>query len=158
MPREYPWKRNYDTREERDRVRSLPRVMKAKERRFGGGDLFWTEHITPRDAQLNPVTSLVSWIEYFAPGAKSLKHGHQNEAIFYILEGRGYEIHNGKRYKWKKGDVVIVPGGSVHQHFNADSKKRAVALVINPKPLYFFLNLIYQRHLEHGSSVHEYGT
>src|SRR6266849_1772962 len=126
---------------ERARVRQLPRVLKRQDRRRTTGEHFWTEMLTPRHADDNPVMSMVAWLEHFEPGASSIKHAHQNEAIFYILEGSGYEIHEGQRYDWKAGDVVIVPGGSVHQHFDPSTEERASALVINPKPLFFFLNL-----------------
>jgi uncharacterized RmlC-like cupin family protein len=42
-----------------------------------------------------------------APGGKSDKHGHMNEAMFYILDGKGHEIHDGVRYDWEAGDVVV---------------------------------------------------
>ena len=54
-----------------------------------------------------------------APGGRSQKHGHVNEAAFYILDGVGYEIHDGVRYDWKAGDIAIVHNNCVHQHFNA---------------------------------------
>ena len=44
--------------------------------------------------------------------------GHQNEAVFYILKGKGYEIHDDKRYDWEAGDLVVVHTDSVHRHFN----------------------------------------
>ena len=31
-------------------------------------------------------------------GKSNHGHGHQNEAVFYILQGKGYEIHDDKRY------------------------------------------------------------
>ena len=59
-------------------------------------------------------------LEEYAPGGKSQKHGHVNEAAFYILDGKGYEIHDGVRYDWQAGDVAIVHNNCVHQHFNAE--------------------------------------
>ena len=47
-----------------------------------------------------------------------------NEAAFYILDGEGYEIHDGIRYDWKAGDVAIVHNNCVHQHFNASRPSR----------------------------------
>ena len=32
------------------------------------------------------------------PRGSNHGHGHQNEAAFYILEGAGFEIHDGQRY------------------------------------------------------------
>ncbi len=55
-------------------------------------------------------------IEEYGPGGVSQKHGHVNEAAFYILDGRGYEIHDGVRYDWQAGDVVVVHNNCVHQH------------------------------------------
>jgi len=37
-------------------------------------------------------------LEEYAPGGRTQKHGHVNEAAFYILDGTGYEIHDGVRY------------------------------------------------------------
>lgn len=79
-----------------------------------------------------------------APGGSNRGHGHQNEATFYILEGRGYEIHDGKRYDWEKDDFVVVHNDSVHRHYNADPNNRAVALVMKAKAAYMYLGLIQQ--------------
>ena len=75
---------------------------------------------------------------------KRQKHGHVNEAAFYILDGEGYEIHDGVRYDWKAGDVAIVHNNCVHQHFNASPKEPARALVIKTKPMYLFMNMLFQ--------------
>jgi len=68
-----------------------------------------------------------------------------NEAAFYILDGEGYEIHDGVRYDWKAGDVAIVHNNCVHQHFNADPAKPARALVMKPKPMILFMNMLFQQ-------------
>src|ERR1700743_3587553 len=34
------------------------------------------------------------------PQSSNHGHGHQNEAAFYILEGKGYEVHAGERDDW----------------------------------------------------------
>jgi gentisate 1,2-dioxygenase len=84
-------------------------------------------------------------LEEYAPGGKSQMHGHVNEAVFYILDGRGYEIHDGIRYDWKAGDIAIVHNNCVHQHNNADEHKPARALVIKTKPMYMFMNMLFQK-------------
>ncbi|MPZ92112.1 MAG: cupin domain-containing protein [Actinobacteria bacterium] len=78
------------------------------------------------------------------PGKSNHGHGHQNEAIFYVLEGRGYEIHDDLRYDWEAGDAVIVHTDSVHRHFNASEEERAVCLVVKAKSTWMFLGLIQQ--------------
>ncbi len=85
----------------------------------------------------------VHFVELF-PGGSNHGHGHQNEALFYILEGRGYEIHDGKRYDWEKDDLVIVHTDSVHRHFNADPNRRALAIVMKAKCAWMYLGLIQQ--------------
>lgn len=78
------------------------------------------------------------------PGGANSGHGHQNEAAFYILEGRGYEIHDGRRYPWEQGDLVVVNADSRHQHFNADPDRRALCLVVKPKATWMLLGLTQQ--------------
>lgn len=79
------------------------------------------------------------------PNGRNDGHGHQNEAMFYVLQGRGgYEMHDGKRYDWKAGDTVAVHNDCVHWHNNPQSDERAICLVMKPKPLSLFLGLSYQ--------------
>ncbi len=47
-------------------------------------------------------------------------HFHVNEAIFYILDGKEFEIYDGVRYEWEAGDIAVVPNHTVHQHNNTD--------------------------------------
>jgi quercetin dioxygenase-like cupin family protein len=77
------------------------------------------------------------------PGKSNHGHGHQNEAAFYILAGKGYEIHDDRRYDWERGDLVIVHNDSVHRHFN-DGDETARALVMKAKSTWMFLGLIQQ--------------
>jgi len=137
---------DYGLKGEREKLKRAPRVIKATERPWGGGPQHWNkEVVTPATA---PTQSIFIHVEDFAPGGHNQKHGHQNEAMFYILEGKGHEIHDGKRYDWEAGDVVIVHNDCVHQHFNDDPQRPARAVVIKSKPMYMFLNLIQQGTVE----------
>lgn len=100
------------------------------------------------DTEQTGLASLISFFEEFPPKGVSQRHGHQNEAVFYILEGRGYEVHDGEKFEWEAGDVVIIPAGCVHRHVNSDPDVPAKAIVINPTPLYQFLNLTARRLVE----------
>ncbi|MBI2324047.1 MAG: cupin domain-containing protein [Chloroflexi bacterium] len=97
----------------------------------------------PGDEPFLTQTLQVHFVELF-PGGSNRGHGHQNEACFYILEGRGYEIHAGKRYDWEKDDLVVVHNDSVHRHYNADPDRRALALIMKPKSAWMYLGLIQQ--------------
>ena len=37
--------------------------------------------------------------------------------MFHTIEGSGYSIIDGKRYKWEKGDTFCVPAWHKYQHF-----------------------------------------
>ena len=71
------------------------------------------------------------------PGSRSGKHRQLAEECLYVLEGRGYDLHQDcdveitdtyhwtpqpevKRYDWEAGDVIYVPPNTISQHFNAD--------------------------------------
>ena len=98
--------------------------------------------IGPGDEEFLTQTLQVHFVEL--PGESSNHgHGHQNEAAFYILEGRGYEIHDDQRYDWEKDDLVFVHTDSVHRHFNPYPEK-AVALVVKAKCTFMFMGLIQQ--------------
>ena len=77
------------------------------------------------------------------PNSSNHGHGHQNEAAFYILEGRGYEIHDEQRYDWSAGDLVLVHTDSVHRHFNPYDET-ATAIVFKAKCAWMYLGLIQQ--------------
>ena len=98
--------------------------------------------IGPGDDEFLTQTLQVHFVE-LPPHSSNHGHGHQNEAAFYILEGAGYEIHDGKRYDWQAGDLVFVHTDSVHRHFNPNDEK-AVALVVKAKCTWMFLGMIQQ--------------
>lgn len=95
-----------------------------------GDDPFLTQTIQVHFVQLPPRSS-------------NHGHGHQNEASFYILEGRGYEVHDGRRYDWSQGDLVLVHADSVHRHFNPYDET-ATALVMKAKCAWMYLGLVQQ--------------
>ena len=94
----------------------------------------------PGDDPFRTQTLHVHFVELL-PGGSNHGHGHQNEATFYILEGKGYEIHDGVRYDWEEGDFAIVHTEAVHRHFNASETERALALVIKAKATWMHLGL-----------------
>jgi len=136
----------YNLQEELERLRSVPRVRKGKDIKFNDGPQTFSKHY------MEPVDEMTQTfhihLEEYGPGGKSQKHGHVNEAAFYILDGKGYEIHDEIRYDWEAGDVAIVHNNCVHQHFNASETEPARALVIKTKPMYMFMNMLFQKQVE----------
>jgi len=90
-----------------------PRVYKSRDTPWKGGPGLYGKHIiSPQHAQV--AQSIETHIEVYAPGAYGQKHGHLNSAIFYVLEGRGHDIHDGRRIAWKAGDVKWSPATGMH--------------------------------------------
>src|SRR4026209_1569592 len=136
----------YSLKDELTRLPAMPRVIKGKDLMFNDGPQSFSKHF------IEPVDGLTQTLhvhlEEYAPGGRTQKHGHVNEAAFYILDGVGYEIHDGVRYDWKAGDIAIVHNNCVHQHFNASRDKPARALVLKSKPMFLFLNMLSQKTVE----------
>jgi gentisate 1,2-dioxygenase len=136
----------YNLREELKRLRKVPRVIKGKDIKLKKGpQLFNADIITPKE---KITQTLYAHMAVLAPGGKSDKHGHMNEAMFYILDGKGHEIHDGARYDWEAGDVAVVENACVHQHFNDDPNRPARYIIIKSKPLFLFMNLVMQEVVE----------
>ena len=137
---------NYNLKEELARLRSMPRVRKGRLIKFVDGPQTFSRHyVEPKDG----ITQMFHLhLEEWGPGSKSHTHGLVNEAAFYVLDGEGYEFHDGVRYDWKAGDVSIVHNNCVHQHFNANPTKPARALVMKTKPMFMFMNMLFQKTVE----------
>jgi quercetin dioxygenase-like cupin family protein len=98
--------------------------------------------------------SVDAYMQLIPPGSRSGKHRHLAEECVYVLEGRGYDLHQDcdveitdtyhwkpqdevKRYEWEAGDVIYIPPNTIHQHFNADPDR--------PVRLISAINRIYQK-------------
>jgi len=83
-----------------------------------------------------------AYMQVLPPGSRSGKHRHLAEECLYVLEGRGYDLHQDcdleltdsynwvpqdevQRFAWQAGDVIYVPPNTIHQHFNADPARPA---------------------------------
>ncbi len=143
----------YGLKEFRAKQRANPRVRRAgtvvDDASVGhSGDAdpsqsktYWM--LGPGDDEFLTQTLQVHFVELM-PGGTNYGHGHQNEAHFYILEGKGYEIHDGQRYDWEKDDLVIVHTDSKHKHHNLSTTERALALVMKAKASWMVLGLVQQ--------------
>jgi gentisate 1,2-dioxygenase len=138
-----PIQGEYNLTEELRRLRAQPRVRKGSELLFKGGPQHWNkDYIEPKDGLGQ---TLHIHLEEWAPGGISQRHGHVNDAVFYILDGEGTEVHDGISYDWEAGDIAIVHNNCVHQHFNRSADKPARALVLKTKPMYLFMNMLFQK-------------
>ena len=124
------------------RVRDGGQVVGARDAAYEGvsdrSSAQW--FIGPGDGSFLTQSIQLHTVEIF-PGGANDGHAHQNEALLYVLEGRGYEIHDGRRYDWEAGDLVVIHADSVHQHFNADPERRAVGVITKAKAAWSYLGL-----------------
>ncbi len=87
------------------------------------------------------VQTMAMFVAEIPPAGKTGKHRHFNEAMIYVLAGRGHTIIDGQRYEWAEGDVVSVPLYSWHQHFNDDPDHPVRYLGVTNIPLIRALGL-----------------
>ena len=83
-----------------------------------------------------------AYMQIIPPGSHSGKHRHLAEECLYVVEGRGYDLHQDcdveitdtykwtpqkekKRFEWEAGDVIYIPPNTIHQHFNASPDRPA---------------------------------
>ena len=83
-----------------------------------------------------------AYMQIIPPGSRSGKHRHLAEECLYVLEGKGYDLHQDcdieivdvytwkpqdevKRFEWEAGDIIYIPPNTIHQHFNADPNRPA---------------------------------
>src|SRR3954454_14492188 len=132
----------------------LYKTLKDEKRVYSAGDVAWKggpqmfgkSVISPQATAI--IQSIESHIEAYAPKTAGQKHGHLNSACFYVLKGRGHDVHDGRRIEWKAGEVMFVENGCVHQHFNDDLEDEAILLVFKAKPLFLFMHLLFQKIVE----------
>ncbi|MBI4491403.1 MAG: cupin domain-containing protein [Chloroflexi bacterium] len=127
-------------------MKEHPRVRHWEDVPWSGGPAVFhkMEILTPSTM---PGQTVYMHVEELAPGGVGYTHAHQNEALLYILEGHGHDLHDGQRYDWQAGDVMVVHHNCTHQHINDDPEKPARVLIIKSKPLFNFLNLVEQTKL-----------
>ena len=75
------------------------------------------------------IETVDAYMQIIPPGSRSGKHRHLAEECVYVLEGRGYDLHQDcdveindvfewtaqdevKRYEWEAGDVIYISGAA----------------------------------------------
>ena len=121
-----------------------PRVYHSKDWKWKGGPQnFGKKIINPQAVKV--AQSIEAHLDVYAPGGYGQKHGHMNSAVFFVLKGKGHDVHDGKRHDWEAGDALIVENGCVHQHFNDDPDDESIVLIMKAKPLFLFMHMLFQK-------------
>lgn len=126
---------------------SQPRVYRTGDMKWKGGPQnFGKKVINPQACRV--AQSIETHIDAFAPGGYGQKHGHMNSAVFFVLKGKGHDIHDGRRIDWEAGDALIVENACVHQHLSDDKDDETICLIMKAKPLFLFMHMIFQKMVE----------
>lgn len=66
------------------------------------------------------------YMQEIPPSSRSGRHRHMMEEQIFVINGKGYDIHDGERWNWEKGDLISIPAMVEHQHFNTDTENPAL--------------------------------
>ena len=137
------------SREFRQEYDSRKNMVKAHEMPFERSPDGLIKHVI--NERMNTKECCLDIYMQFLPGGKaSGTHRHLSEEVFYVIEGRGYDLHwdvrfdchdemefswesEPKRYDWKQGDFVYIPPYCTHKHFNADPANEARIIVVTSR-------------------------
>jgi quercetin dioxygenase-like cupin family protein len=132
-----------------ERNSKRPKVVKSSQMPWENSPHGLLKHIVNEGMNTRAET-VDAYMQVIPPGSHSGKHRQLAEQAFYIIEGRGYDLHmdcdlaiiddkytwkpdgNERRFDWEAGDVVYVPPNTISQHFNADDTRPArIAVITN---------------------------
>jgi quercetin dioxygenase-like cupin family protein len=153
-----------------ERNADRPKVVKSSQMPWENSPHGLLKHIVNEGMNTRAET-VDAYMQVIPPGSRSGKHRQLAEQAFYVIEGRGYDIHmdcdldipdgekyswkpdgNEKRFDWEAGDMVYIPPNTISQHFNADPARPARIAVVT--------NRIYRKSglndLEQLETAHEY--
>lgn len=129
-----------------------PRIYPTQDLKWKGGPQnYGKKVINPQSAKV--AQSIETHIDVYAPGGHGQRHGHMNSAVFFVLKGKGHDVHDGQRIDWETGDAMIVENGCVHQHFSDDKDDECIVLIMKAKPLFLFMHLIFQQVVEYPPKI-----
>jgi quercetin dioxygenase-like cupin family protein len=134
------------TKPQRDAQRK--KILKAAELPWENSPHGLLKHIV-NESMGTRAETVDAYMQIIPPGSRSGRHRQLAEQAFYVLEGRGYDVHvdcdldlpggekyvwvpqrEEQRFEWEAGDVVYIPPNTISQHFNADTERAARIVVI----------------------------
>jgi quercetin dioxygenase-like cupin family protein len=132
-----------------ERNADRPKVIKSSQMPWENSPHGLLKHIVNEGMNTRAET-VDAYMQVIPPGSHSGKHRQLAEQAFYVIEGRGYDLHmdcdlaiiddaytwkpdgDEKRFEWEAGDVVYIPPNTISQHFNADEARPArIAVITN---------------------------
>ena len=134
-----------------DYYKNRLKVIKAADMPFENSPHGVLKHMIHE--KMNTVENCVDIYMHFLGGSQaSGKHRHLAEEVFFVAEGKGYDLHwdvnfsvdvkftweweeEPKKFEWKRGDFVYIPPYVTHKHHNSDLDKPARLICIHNRIL-----------------------
>jgi gentisate 1,2-dioxygenase len=85
--------------------------------------------------------TMACWIQMLRPGERLKAHRHTGSAVYYVVQGAGESIIDGRRFAWGRGDVIALPSWALHEHANPSLRDVAVLFSIQDRPVLEALGL-----------------
>lgn len=83
-------------------------------------------------------------VQLLRPDERTKTHRHTGSAVYHVVKGQGHTIIDGKKFSWRKGDIIALPPWSLHEHANGSKKDDAVLFSIQDAPVLHALGLYYE--------------
>jgi gentisate 1,2-dioxygenase len=84
------------------------------------------------------------WAQLLRPGERTHAHRHTGSAVYHVVQGQGETIIDGRRFAWRKGDILALPPWALHEHANTSKSEDAVLFSIQDTPVLEALGLYYE--------------
>lgn len=124
--------RNYPLRYAWSEVgRELKRLQHAVGSEF---DDIILEYVNPMTGG-SALPTMRCCIQSLRPGFAGRTHCSTSGTVYFVVEGEGTTVVNGKELRWGPRDVIAVPNACTRQHFNRSTRDRAVLFSVSDAPL-----------------------
>ncbi len=80
-------------------------------------------------------------VHLLKPGSQTKAHRHTPVGLYYVVQGDGTSIINGKEYHWETNDAFVVPTWHWHEHRNNSKQKEAILMRFTDEPILKMLGL-----------------
>lgn len=80
-------------------------------------------------------------VQMLRPGERTRAHRHTSSAVYHVVRGQGATTINGRRFEWRRGDVLALPTWAWHEHENTSASEEAFLFAVTDQPLLRALDL-----------------
>lgn len=128
FPIRYAWK---------DVLRDFDRLDGAEGTPFDGVILEYVNPMTGGSA----MPTMRCCIQNLKAGFVGKSHRHTSATVYYVVEGEGKTIVDGKEMLWGPRDIFVVPDNANHEHVNRSLGDRALLFSVSDAPLLEYLGI-----------------